>query len=63
MALHIFTELVGVQLLLMNTIAPLIRGERLTAEQLETVLRQVQSIKARKAQELLAKRANKENES
>jgi len=55
---HIFTELVGIQLLLINTIAPLIRGERLTAEQLDAVLRRVQSIKSRKAQEVLEKRAN-----
>ena len=55
---HIFTELVGIQLLLINTIAPLIRGDRLTAEQLDAVLKRVQSIKSRKAQELLEKRAS-----
>jgi hypothetical protein len=55
---HIFTELVGIQLLLINAIAPLIRGDRLTAEQLDAVLKRVQSIKSRKAQELLEKRAN-----
>ena len=53
-----FQELVGIQLLLMNTLGPLIRGERMTAEYLDTVLRQVQSTKARKAQELLARRAS-----
>jgi len=57
---HLFTELVGIQLLLMNTLGPLLRGERLTAEQLDSVLRQVQSAKARKAQELLAKRLSTE---
>jgi len=57
---HLFTELVGIQLLLMNTLGPLLRGERLTAEQLNAVLRQVQSAKARKAQELLAKRQSAE---
>ena len=57
---HLFTELVGIQLLLMNTLGPLLRGERLTAEQLDAVLRQVQSAKARKAQELLAKRLSTE---
>jgi hypothetical protein len=56
MSLHLFTELVGIQLLLMNTLGPILRGERVTAEQLEALLRQVQSTKARKAQELLAKR-------
>ena len=53
---HLFTELVGIQLLLMNTLGPILRCERVTAEQLEAVLRQVQSTKARKAQELLTKR-------
>ncbi|MGC2198273.1 MAG: hypothetical protein WA628_26620 [Terriglobales bacterium] len=53
---HLFTELVGIQLLLMNTLGPMLRGERLTAEQLDAVLRQVQGVKARKAQELLNKR-------
>jgi hypothetical protein len=53
---HLFTELVGIQLLLMNALGPLLRGERLTAEQLDAVLRQVQSVKARKAHELLTKR-------
>jgi len=57
---HLFTELVGIQLLLMNTLGPLLRGERLTPEQLDAVLRQVQSAKARKAQELLAKRLSTE---
>jgi len=60
---HLFTELVGIQLLLMNTLGPLIRGERMTAEHLNAVLRQVQSIKARKAQELLSKRLNTEERS
>jgi hypothetical protein len=57
---HLFTELVGIQLLLMNTLGPLLRGERLTPEQLDGVLRQVQSAKARKAQELLTKRLSAE---
>lgn len=57
---YLFTELVGVQLLLMNTLGPLLRGEQMTAEQLDSVLRQVQSIKARKAQELLNKRFTQE---
>jgi hypothetical protein len=47
-------------LLLMNTLGPLLRGERLTAEQLDAVLRQVQSAKARKAQELLTRRLSTE---
>lgn len=57
---HVFTELIGIQLLLINTLAPLIRGERMTAEHLDAVLRQVQSTKTRKAQELLKKRLTAE---
>jgi mobilization protein NikA len=57
---YLFTELVGIQLLLMNTLGPLLRGERLTAEQLDAVLRTVQSAKARKAEELLARRLGTE---
>ena len=57
---HLFTELIGIQLLLINTLGPLIRGERMTADHLNAVLRQVQSTKGRKAQELLAKRLNEE---
>lgn len=57
---HVFTELIGIQLLLMNTLGPLIRGEKLTAEHLDAVFRQVQSSKGRKAQEILMKRLNAE---
>jgi len=57
---HLFTELIGIQLLLINTLGPLIRGERMTADHLNAILRQVQSTKARKAEELLTKRLNAE---
>ena len=61
MDMHIFTELVGVQMLLMNTLEPLLRGDKLAQEQLTVLFRQVQTTKAAKAQELLAKRSrNKE---
>ena len=56
MSLHIFTELVGIQLLLMNTLEPLLCGEKLVREQVAAHFRQVQTTKAAKAQELLAKR-------
>lgn len=57
MEMHIFTELVGVQMLLMNTLAPLLRGDKIAQEQLSILFRQVQTTKATKAQELLAKRS------
>ena len=34
MEMHLFTELVGIQMLLMNTLEPLLRGEKLAQEQL-----------------------------
>ena len=57
---QLFTELVGIQLLLMNTLGPLVRGEKMTAEHLDVVFRQVQSTKGRKAQDILMKRLNAE---
>ena len=56
MELHIFTELVGIQMLLMNALDPLLRGERMAQEQLANLYRRVQTTKAAQAQELLAKR-------
>ena len=60
MEMHIFTELVGIQMLLMNTLEPLLRGDKISQEQLAVLFRQVQTTKAAKAQELLAKRNQKE---
>jgi len=61
MEMHIFTELVGIQMLLMNTLEPLLRGDKIALEQLTILFRQVQTTKATRAQELLAKRGqNKE---
>ena len=57
MEMHIFTELVGIQMLLMNALDPLLRGEKMTQEQLAALYRRVQTTKAAQAQELLAKRA------
>ena len=57
MEMHIFTELVGIQMLLMNTLEPLLRGDKIAPDQLNILFRQVQTTKATKAQELLAKRS------
>jgi hypothetical protein len=57
MELHIFTELVGIQMLLMSALEPLLRGDTLTQEQLAMLFRRVQTTKATQAQELLAKRS------
>ncbi len=61
MEMHIFTELVGIQMLLMNTLEPLLRGDKIVPEQLAILFRHVQTTKAAMAQDLLAKRSqNKE---
>lgn len=61
MEMHLFTELVGIQMLLMNALEPLLRGEKMAQEQLSALYRRVQTTKAAQAQELLAKRSeNKE---
>jgi hypothetical protein len=57
MEMHIFTELVGIQMLLMGTLEPLLRGDKMVQDQLTILFRQVQTTKAAKAQELLAKRS------
>jgi hypothetical protein len=49
-------EVVGLQLLLMNVLAPLARGERITAEQFQVIVRSVQSTKVKAAQEMLSRR-------
>jgi hypothetical protein len=56
MEMHLFTELVGIQMLLMNALDPLLRGEKMTEEQLAALYRRVQTTKAAQAQELLTKR-------
>ena len=58
--LHIFTELVGIQMLLMGTLEPLLRGSNLPAEQVDQLFRQVQTTKAAKALELLSRRSQKQ---
>lgn len=57
MEMHLFTELVGVQMLLMNVLDPLLRGETMTREQLAALYRRIQTTKAVHAQQLLARRS------
>ena len=53
---HIFTELVAIQLLVMNVLEPLLGGEKLSREQAAGIFREVQATKTARAQELLVKR-------
>jgi hypothetical protein len=54
--LDLVSEIVGLQLLIMNVLAPLARGERITTEQFQAIVRSVQSTKVKAAQEMLARR-------
>jgi hypothetical protein len=47
-------------MLMMNTLEPLLRGSTLNQEQINAIFRQVQTTQAAKAQELLAKRCQKQ---
>jgi hypothetical protein len=60
MEMHIFTELVGIQMLMMKTLEPILRGEKLEPDQIAILFRQVQTTKAAKAQELLVRRSQKQ---
>jgi hypothetical protein len=46
----------------MNVLSPLTRGERLSPEQYQNIIKGVQAHKGRTTQELLAKRLNTEKE-
>lgn len=58
----LLTEVVGVQLLLMNALAPLASGELIGAERYQAILKCVQASKERTAQELLTKRMRREED-
>ena len=60
MEVHLFTELIGIEMLMMKTFEPILRGEKLEPDQIAVLFRQVQSSKAAKAQELLARRGHKQ---
>jgi hypothetical protein len=49
-------EIVGLQLLVMNVLAPLARGEKITAEQFQGIVKSVQSAKTKAAEEMLSRR-------
>ena len=60
MEVHLFTELIGIEMLMMKTLEPILRGEKLEPDQIAMLFRQVQLTKAAKAQELLARRGHKQ---
>ncbi len=54
----LFTEVQAIRLLLINTLEPLLRGEKLTSEQFKALLRYVRNNKRKAADEILASYAN-----
>ena len=59
-AMHAFTELVGLELLVMNALQPLVSGQKMSAEQFRKLVEQIQTTKHTKARELLARRGQEE---
>ncbi len=55
--MHIFTELVAIELAVMNALEPLLRGEKLSREQTAQIFREIQATKAARAIEILIKRS------
>ena len=60
LSVHVFTELVGLQMLLMGFFAPLLQGRQVSPEQYQEIVRAVQAGKGKRAKELLAQRLGKE---
>ena len=60
---HAFTELVGLELLLMNALQPLMAGQKMGAEQFQKLVEQIQATKHAKARDLLARRGAREEQS
>lgn len=57
---HVFTELIGLQMLLIGSFSPLLQGKTLTAEQYQELIHNVQTGKSKRARELLLQRTNQE---
>jgi hypothetical protein len=58
----LLTEIVGIQLFLMNVLSPLTRGELVSPENYESMIRAVQANKGRTARELFARRLSRSGE-
>jgi hypothetical protein len=51
---QLMTEIVGLQLFLTNALSPVVRGERMSAEQYQELMRNVKLNKHRAAREVIA---------
>jgi hypothetical protein len=58
----ILTEIVGLQLFLTNVLAPIARGEKISAEQYQELMRQVKINKHKATQEVLAQKVTERTE-
>jgi hypothetical protein len=63
MLTHIFADLVGLQMLFMNVLAPFVSGEGISKERVTQIFREIQKCKAQNAREILARRAQQEKAS
>jgi hypothetical protein len=54
---HLLTEIVGLQLFLTNTLSSVVRGERMSVEQYQELMRNVKTNKRRAAREAIAQYA------
>ncbi|MBW8869745.1 MAG: hypothetical protein JF563_03070 [Acidobacteriales bacterium] len=59
-SVHVFTELIGLQMLLLGSFGPLLSGQQLSVEQYQEIARTVQQSKQLRAKELLALRRKQE---
>jgi hypothetical protein len=57
MLTRIFTDLIAVQMMLMNLLAPFATGEQVSPERLDQIFSEIHKWKAQKAMEILARRA------
>jgi len=57
---HVFTELIGLEMLLMGFFSPLLQGRQISPEQYQEIVRSVQAGKVKRAKELLAQRLGQE---
>lgn len=57
---HVFTELIGLEMLLMGFFSPLLQGRQISPEQYQEIVRSVQAAKGKRAKELLALRLGQE---
>jgi hypothetical protein len=60
MLTHIFADLVGLQMLFMNVLAPFVTGEQVSRERVAQIFREIQKSKAQSAREILARRAQQQ---